>query len=108
MSKKRRVVKAPRRFNIQRAQVVKTCAKVLGSRSSIKKRGGSLSPKERDFILASLFLGREDPRLRGAKKPPIRRRTRALPTTARKRPVKLPRDPVTGQFLPRKKRRRNR
>ncbi len=106
MSKKRRIVKAPRRFNILRQQVVQTCAKVLGSRSSIKKRGGALSPRERDFILASIFLGREDPRLRGTKKPPIRRRTRALPATARKRSVKLPRDPITGKFLPRKKRRK--
>ena len=106
MSKKRRIVKAPKRFNIQRQQVVTTCAKVLGSRSSIKKRFGSLSPRERDFILASLFLGAQDPRLRGAKKPPIRRRTLALPAAARKRSVKLPRDPVTGQFLPRKRARK--
>ena len=106
MSKKRRTVKAPRRFNILRQQVVQTCAKVLGSRSSIKKRGGALSPRERDFILASIFLGAQDPRLSPAKKPTIRRRTLALPAAARKRSVKLPRDPVTGKFLPRKKRKR--
>jgi len=103
----RRKVKAPRRFPIFRQQVVKTCAKVLGSRSSIKKRGGALSARERDFILATLFLGR-DPRLKGVSRQPAIRRTRVISTAQRKRLANLPRDPVTGKFLPRKKRRRTR
>jgi len=97
----RRKVKAPRRFPIFRQQVVKTCAKVLGSRSSIKKRSGALSPRERDFILATLFLGR-DPRL--SKQPAVLRRTRVISAAKRKRLSNLPRDPKTGQFLPRKRR----
>ena len=101
----RRKVKAPRKFPIFRQQVVKTCAKILGSRSNIKKRGGTLSARERDFILAILFLGR-DPRLSGQRT--VRRPTRALSAAQRKRSAKLPRDPITGQFLPRAKKRRRR
>ena len=96
----RRKLKAPRRFPIFRQQVVKTCAKVLGSRSNIKKRGGALSAKERDFILATLFLG-QDPRLKGPTRP-----RRALSAATLKRLRKVPRDPVTGKFLPRARKRR--
>ena len=99
----RRKLKAPRRFPIFRQQVVKTCAKVLGSRSNIKKRGGALSARERDFILATLFLGK-DPRL-ASRTPPTRPR-RALSAATLKRLRKVPRDPVTGKFLPRARKRR--
>ncbi len=96
----RRKVTAPRRFPIFRQQVVKTCAKVLGSRSNIKKRGGALSARERDFILATLFLG-QDPRLKSRAGRP----RRALSAATLKRLRKVPRDPVTGQFLPRTRKR---
>ncbi len=96
----RRKLKAPRRFPIFRQQVVKTCAKVLGSRSNIKKRGGALSARERDFILATLFLGK-DPRLTRSTRP-----RRALSAATLKRLRKVPRDPVTGKFLPRARKRR--